>query len=124
MAISDGQFETALIAGGAALLGGLLSAVAGVRVERIRQQAAQRERTEERTIAALQEFATASFAWFEWLGAMVTSTRLTTAELFDENNRRSRERQQAYRQLKLLCSEKTYAWLGSVYDPAEYRVRR
>jgi hypothetical protein len=124
LSTTSSQLQTALIAASSAIFGGLLSAVAGVRVERLRQVAAQRERVEQRRIAAIQKFTVASIAWFEWLITMTTNTRISRDELLDENNRRSRERQEAYGALKLLCSDEIYSWLESVYDPVEYRVRQ
>ena len=114
-----GDIEVALIAGGSALLGGILSAVAGTKVERLRYKASMTEKAELRKVDAVQRFAAAATAWFEWLAAIKTSRRLTRAQLLDENNARSRERQQAYRLLRLFCSDEMNAWLETEYDPVE-----
>jgi hypothetical protein len=124
LSTTSSELQTALIAAGSAIFGGVLSAVAGVRVERLRQIAARRERVEQRRISAIQNFTVAAIAWFEWLTTMTTNVRISRDEVLDENNRRSRERQKAYGELKLLCSDEIYSWLESVYDPAEYKVRR
>src|SRR5205823_1017917 len=39
-------------------------------------------------------------------------------------NRRSKERQEAYRQLLLLASDELYRWLVEEYEPLEYEVRK
>ena len=117
-----GDIEVALIAGGSALLGGVLSAVAGSRVERLRYKASITEKAELRKVDAVQRFAGAATAWFEWLAAIKTNKRLSREQLLDENNARSRERQQAYRQLRLFCSDGMNSWLETVYEPAEHDV--
>ena len=111
--------EVALIAAGSALLGGVLSAIAGSRVERLRYKASITEKAELRKVDAVQRFASAATAWFEWLAAIRTNRRLTVAQLLDENNARSRERQESYRLLRLFCSDEMNAWLQAAYDPVE-----
>lgn len=113
------EIDVALIAAGSALLGGTLSAVAGSRVERLKYKSAMTERAELRKIDAVQRFAGAATAWFEWLAAIKTNRRLTRDQLLNENNARSRERQQAYRELRLFCSDEMNDWLGTVYEPIE-----
>ena len=111
--------EVALIAAGSALLGGVLSAIAGSRVERLKYRASITEKAELRKVDAVQRFASAATAWFEWLGAIRTNQRLTRDKLLDENNARSRERQESYRLLRLFCSDEMNAWLQATYEPAE-----
>jgi len=118
------EFQVGLIAAGSAVAGGFLSAMAGVRVEKLRQRSATCERVELRRVAAVQRFATAAFAWFDWLGVLENGSRIERHARLDENNRRSLARQQAYRELLLLCSDQTFAWLQEFYEPLEYRVRR
>jgi hypothetical protein len=113
---------TAVIAALAALLGGLLSAFATRSVERMRLRHIVQERTEERKLAAVVQFANAAFAWFDWL-TMIEEQGLNK-EVLDELSRRSGERQQSYRELQLLCSEDLFRWLRTEYDPLEDRVRR
>lgn len=114
-----GEVQVALIAAGSALLGGTLAAIAGSRVERLKYKSTMMEQAELRKVDAVQRFAGAATAWFEWLGAIKTNRRLTRAELLNENNARSRERQQAYRHLRLFCSDEMNHWLSTVYEPAE-----
>jgi hypothetical protein len=44
-------------------------------------------------------------------------------DVLTEYNERSRERQQAYRELQLVCSTELFQWLRENYDPLEYRIR-
>jgi hypothetical protein len=87
----------------------------------MRLRHAVQEKTEERKLAAVMRFTNAAFAWFDWL--MLMAEQGLDAEVLDEYNRRSRERQQAYRELQLLCSDELFQWLRQEYDPLEYRVR-
>jgi hypothetical protein len=113
--------STALIAGGAAILGGLLSAFATRSVERMRLEHALQEKTDERKLASVLRFTNAAFAWFDWLRLM--EDQGMNDEVLDEYNLRSRERQHSYRELQLLCSDDLFHWLRVEYDPLEYRVR-
>jgi hypothetical protein len=111
----------ALIAAGAAIFGGLLTALATRSVERMRFQQAIQEKTDERKLAAVIRFTNAAFAWYDWL--MLMAEQGLSDDVLAEYNQRSRERQQAYRELQLLCSEELFGWLREHYDPLEYRVR-
>jgi hypothetical protein len=42
----------------------------------------------------------------------------------DELNARVRQRDDAYRQLILLCSEDLYTWLTETYRPLEYELKK
>ena len=112
---------TAVIAASAAIFGGLLSAFATRSVERMRLQHAVQEKTDERKLAAVLRFTNAALAWFDWL--MLMADQGLDEEVLDEYNGRSRERQEAYRELQLLCSDELFQWLRDQYDPLEYRVR-
>jgi hypothetical protein len=111
----------ALIAASAAIFGGLLTAFATRSVEKMRFQHAVREKNDERKLAAVVRFTNAAFAWFDWLTLMADQG--LNQEVLKEYNERSRERQQAYRELQLLCSDGLFQWLRENYDPLEYRVR-
>ena len=111
----------ALIAAGAAVLGGLLTAFATRSVEKMRFKQAVEEKTAERKLAAVVRFTNAAFAWFDWL--MLMAEQGIDDEVLTEYNRRSRERQEAYRELQLLCSNELFDWLRTEYDPLERRVR-
>jgi hypothetical protein len=113
----------ALIAASSAVLGGLLSAFATRSVESMRLRAGLREKAEERKLAALQRFSKAAFAWAEWLN-YIASDRVWDETVAAENNRRSRERQEAYRELVLLSSDELYMWLDEVYAPLEDEFNR
>jgi hypothetical protein len=60
----------ALVAAGAAVLGGLLTAFATRSVEKMRFKQAVEEKTAERKLAAVVRFTNAAFAWFDWLVLM------------------------------------------------------
>lgn len=113
------DLQIALIATGSALLGGVLTAATASRVERMKYRSSITEKAELRKVDAVQQFASAATAWFEWLLTIQTNKRLTRAELLTENNVRSKERQRAYRALRLFCSDGLNAWLTEVYEPAE-----
>jgi hypothetical protein len=113
--------STALIAAGSAILGGLLSAFATRSVERMRLRHAVQEKSDERKLTAILRFTNAAFAWFDWL--MLMADQGIDEEVLVEYNKRSRERQVAYRELQLLCSSELFEWLRAEYDPLEYRVR-
>jgi hypothetical protein len=93
-----GGLVVALIAAGSAVLGGLLSAFATRSVESMRLRAGLREKADERKLAALQRFSKAAFACAEWLN-YIASDRVWSETIAEENNRRSCERQEAYREL-------------------------
>jgi hypothetical protein len=113
----------ALIAATSAALGGLLSAFATRSVESMRVRAGLLEKAEERKLEALQRFSKAAFAWAEWLN-FIAQDRVWNETIAEENNRRSRERQDAYRELLLLSSDELYAWLAEVYTPLEDEFNR
>jgi hypothetical protein len=119
--MSDG-LAIALVAASAAILGGLLSAYATRGVERMRLEHALREKADERKHQAIMRFTKAALAWFDWL--LLMAEQGIDREVLDEHNRRSRERQEAYRDLQLTCSDDLFRWLGTEYEPLEYEVRK
>jgi hypothetical protein len=111
----------ALVGAGAAVLGGLLTAFGTRSVEKLRFQQAVEEKTAERKLAAVVRFTNAAFSWFDWLVLMAEQG--LDEDVLTQYNERSRERQQAYRELQLVCSSELFQWLRENYDPLEYRVR-
>jgi hypothetical protein len=79
------------------------------------------EKNDERKFAAVVRFTNAAFAWFDWL--ILMAEQGLSEDVLEEYNQRSRQRQQAYRELQLLCSDELLQWLRAHYDPFEYRVR-
>lgn len=123
-----GTTLSAVIAAGAAVLGGLLTAFATRSVERLRLRSALVEKAEERRLAGIEDFMLATTLWLDWL-AYVNETgwsdkpeELTHQQ--DEMSRRVRARDEAYRRLLLLASEDLYRWLKDTYLPKEERVRK
>jgi uncharacterized FlaG/YvyC family protein len=115
-----------IISAGAAILGGLVTAIATRGVEKLRLRIALREKAEERRLAAAQAFLETASAWVEWLTFMarVGSQAHSDEDVVQENNARSKRRQAAYRELLLLSSEDLGKWLREVYVPAEYEFNR
>jgi hypothetical protein len=113
---------TALIAASAAVFGGLLSAYATRGVERMRLEHALREKADERKLGAIMRFTKAALAWFDWI--LLMAEQGIDDEVLAEHNRRSRERQEAYRELQLTCSDDLFRWLVDEYEPLEYEVRK
>src|SRR5215210_7378334 len=99
----------ALVAAGAAVFGGLLTAFATRSVEKMRFQQAAEEKTAERKLAAVVRFTNGAFAWFDWLVLMADQG--LGEDVLTEYNERSRERQQAYRELQLVCSTEPFSGL-------------
>src|SRR5215210_5607403 len=99
----------ALVAAGAAVFGGLLTAFATRSVEKMRFQQAAEEKTAERKLAAVVRFTNGAFAWFDWLVLMADQG--LGEDVLTEYNERSRERQQAYREPQLVCSTELFQWL-------------
>jgi hypothetical protein len=118
--VSDG-LTIALIAAGAAIFGGLVSAFAARSVEKMRLQHAVQVETDARKLKAVLAFTNSAFAWFDWLTLMAEQG--LDDDVLTEYNQRSRARQEAYRELQLLCSDELFRWLRKTYDPLEYRVR-
>jgi hypothetical protein len=114
--------STALIAASAAVFGGLVSAYATRSVERMRLEHALREKADERKLQAIMRFTKAAFAWFDWI--LLMAEQGLDEEVLREHNIRSRERQEAYRELQLIASADLFRWLASEYEPLEYEVRR
>lgn len=114
---------TALIAASSAILGGLLAAFATRSVETLRLRASLRQAAEARTLQVLQRFSRAAFSWFEWLTHCADTRDWSDANM-QENNRRSAERQEAYRDLLLLSSDELFEWLTSVYQSLEYQFNQ
>jgi hypothetical protein len=113
---------TALIAASAAVFGGLVSAYATRGVERMRLEHALREKADQRKLEAIMRFTKAALAWFDWL--LLMAEQGIDDDVLAEHNRRSRERQEAYRELQLICSDDLFEWLASEYEPLEYDVRK
>jgi len=118
--MSEG-LTVALVAAGAAILGGGLTAFMTRSVEKMRFRHEVEEKNDERKFAAVVRFTNAAFAWFDWL--ILMAEQGLSEDVLEEYNKRSRERQQAYRELQLLCSDELFQWLRAHYDPLEYRVR-
>jgi hypothetical protein len=118
--VSEG-LRIALIAASAAIFGGVLSALATRSVEKMRLRHAVQVETDARKLKAVLAFTNAAFAWFDWL--MLMAEQGLSDDILEEYNRRSKARQEAYRELQLLCSDELFQWLRTVYDPLEYRVR-
>jgi len=118
--MTDGT-TTAVIAASAAILGGLLAAFATRSVERMRLRAALLEKAEVRKLEAIEAFLLAVNAWLDWLIYMAEQP---SAEHFDELNRRVKNRDDTYRRLLLLSSDRLYGWLEGTYNPAEYELKR
>ena len=116
----------ALISAGAALFGGLVTAIATRSVEKLRLRIALREKAEERRLAAAHSFLEAASAWVEWVTFMARegSQARSDEDVVQENNARSKRRQAAYRELLLLSSNDLGKWLREVYSPAEYEFNR
>ena len=119
--MSDG-LAIALIAASAAVFGGLLSAYATRGVERMRLEHSLREKADERKHEAIMRFTKAALAWFDWL--LLMAEQGIDREVLAEHNRRSRERQESYRDLQLTCSDDLFRWLAEEYEPLEYEVRK
>jgi hypothetical protein len=113
--------NAALIAAAAAIAGGLLTAYATRSVEAMRVRAALIEKAEERRLACIERFLLAVNAWIDWLAYMAEQP---SEDHFPELNRRVKERDDAYRKLILLSSERLHHWLVGVYSPLEYELKR
>ena len=111
----------ALIAAAAAVAGGLLTAYATRSVEAMRVRAALVEKAEERRLACIERFVLAVNAWLDWLTYLAEQP---SQDHYPELNRRVKERDDAYRQLILLSSDRLHHWLGNVYAPLEYELKR
>ena len=128
-AILTGMSEAivaASIAAASAMGGGLVTAFATRSLETARLRAASREKIEERKLEAAQAYSTAAFAWHEWLTftAREGSDVRDQQAIVEENNRRSKERQAAYRVLLLVSSERLHRWLTGPLAQAEYELNR
>jgi hypothetical protein len=117
---------TALIVAASAIGGGLVTAFATRGLERLRIRAAFRESVEERKLEAAQSYLTTASAWFEWVTFMAREGPVAReqADIVEENNRRSRERQAAYRALLLVSSDRLYQWLSGPFARAEYELNK
>jgi hypothetical protein len=111
----------ALVGAVAALLGGLLAALATRRVEVLRLRANLLEKADERKLASLEEFLLAINAWLDWLIYMEDQGWQGRLE---ELNRRVKERDDAYRRLIMLASDTLFRWLTNVYNPLEYKLKK
>ena len=116
----------AIISACAALLGGLVTAIATRGVEKLRLRIALCEKAEERRLSAAEDFLDAASLWVEWLTFMARERPQARAdkEIVEENNIRSKRRQTAYRKLLLLSSQNLGKWLRGVYAPAEYEFNK
>lgn len=113
--------NAALIAAAAAVAGGLLTAYATRSVEAMRVRAALVEKAEERRLASIERFLLAVNAWLDWLTYIEEQP---SQDHYPELNRRVKERDDAYRELILLSSDRMHHWLVNVYAPLEYELKR
>jgi hypothetical protein len=113
--------NAALIAAAAAVAGGLLTAYATRSVEAMRVRAALVEKAEERRLASIERFLLAVNAWLDWL---MYIEEQPSQDHYPELNRRVKERDDAYRELILLSSDRLHHWLVTVYAPLEYELKR
>ena len=116
-----GTTLSAVIAAGAAVLGGLLTAFATRSVERLRLRAGLAEKAEERRLASIENFMLATTLWLDWI---IYIHQTDWEDKQEELNRRVRARDEAYRRLLLLASDELHQWLKDTYLPKEYEVRR
>lgn len=121
MADVSATVVTAVIAAGAGLAGGLLTASANRSVERFRARAVIAEKANERKLAALERFMLAVNAWIDMLMLIEEQGWKGRG---DEQVARVRERDIAYRQLMLLASDELFEWLTTTYWPIERRLRQ
>jgi hypothetical protein len=113
--------NAALIAAAAAIAGGLLTAYATRSVEAMRVRAALVEKAEERRLASIERFLLAVNAWLDWLTYIEEQP---SQDHYPELNRRVKERDDAYRELILLSSDRLHHWLVNTYAPLEYELKR
>lgn len=116
-----GTTLSAVIAAGAAVLGGLLTAFATRSVERLRLRASLLEKAEERRLAGIENFMLATTLWLDWI-IYIHQTDWENKQ--EELNLRVRARDEAYRRLLLLASDDLYRWLKDTYLPMEHKVRQ
>ncbi len=90
-------------------------------VEAMRVRAALVEKAEERRLACIERFLLAVNAWLDWLTYLAEQP---SEDHFPELNQRVKERDDAYRKLILLSSERLHRWLTDVYSPLEYELKR
>jgi hypothetical protein len=117
----EDDLTVALIAAAAAVAGGLLAAYATRSVEAMRVRAALVEKAQERRLASIERFLLAANAWLDWLTYMAEQP---SHDHYPELNRRVKERDDAYRQLILLASDRLHQWLINTYVPLEYELKR
>ena len=79
------------------------------------------EKAEERRLACIERFLLAVNAWLDWLTYLAERP---SQDNYPELNRRVKERDDAYRQLILLSSDRLHQWLVNVYAPLEYELKR
>ena len=103
--------NAALIAAAAAVAGGLLTAYATRSVEAMRVRAALVEKAEERRLASIERFLLTVNAWLDWL---MHIEEQPSQDHYPELNRRVKERDDAYRELILLSSDRLHHWLVTV----------
>lgn len=111
----------AVVAAAAAITGGLLTAFATRSVERMRVRAGLVEKAEERELRAIEEFLLAVNAWLDWL---IYIEEQGWEGRLDVLTQRAKERDDAFRRLILLASDRLHRWLVEVYVPCEYELRR
>ncbi len=111
----------ALIAAAAAVAGGLLAAYATRSVEAMLVRAALVGKAQERRLASIERFLLAANAWLDWLTYMAEQP---SQDHYPELNRRVKERDDAYRQLILLASDRLHHWLINAYVLLEYELKR
>jgi hypothetical protein len=117
----DSAVVVALVGALAAAIGGLLTAYAARRVEVMRLQASLREKANERKLATLEEFLLAVNSWIDWLIYMEDQG---WEGRLDELNSRVKHRDDAYRRMILLASDRLLEWLVNTYNPLEYQLKQ
>jgi hypothetical protein len=113
----------ALIAALSGLTGGILAATATRWAERYRISQALLDKAEERRLSSIEAFMLATTAWLDWLEYIEGQGWDDTPDKRVEYNRRDKARDEAYRRLLLLASDKLHHWLVEEYKPIELKAR-
>jgi hypothetical protein len=118
----------AVVGAAAALIGGLLTALATRRVEVLRLRASLLEKADERKLETLDRFMLAVNAWLDQL-VFMDDQRIDRrypeeySSALEQLNDLVSARDEAYRRLVLLASDSLYEWLADVYNPLEYKLK-